>query len=198
MPRAPRRSTKLDVKPVVTNSFMKSTQALSNHEAWLMRELQQRLHAKVEGELRKRSIYLSFPLARALHVVSAEPGMSGAQLARRCSVAAQSMNGLLVALEKAGYVERKPDRENARVLRCYAMPAGVAVMQQTMSVAFAVFDSILNVLTARDRVALKRMLRALIEAIAVDGNERASVPSPYASKTADSRISRTSKRKRVG
>jgi DNA-binding MarR family transcriptional regulator len=151
--------------------YIKSTHQFREHEAYLVREVHHRLHIKVESELRKRSLYISFPLARVLHMVSMEPGLSGAQLARRFTVAAQSMNGVLVALEKDGYIERKADPENARVLKCYPRPAGVALMQKAIAAAFEVFDSMLNVLTARDRAQLKRSLRTLIETIDVDSAE---------------------------
>ncbi len=199
MPTATRRKRKPGAKPSAADVLsLESTLAFRDHQAYLIRELHHRLHVKVEAELRNRAIYLSFPLARVLHMVTVEPGLSGAQLARRCSMAAQSMNGLLVALEKEGYIERKPDQENARILECYAKPAGVALMRKSMAVAFEVFDSILKVLTARDQAELKRLLRAIINAMAVDGGEATTVVVyPYERKAAGNRITRTAKRKRA-
>ena len=49
--------------------------------------------------------------------LDAEPGMSNARLARASFVTAQTMQGVLSNLERAGIVERTPDPGNARVLR---------------------------------------------------------------------------------
>jgi DNA-binding MarR family transcriptional regulator len=153
----------------VAPGYIKSTQEFREHEVFLIREVHHRLHTKIESELRKRGdMSISFPLARVLHVVSIEPGLSNAQLARRVNVAAQSMNGVVVALETAGYIERIADPENARVRRCYALPAGVALMQKAVSSACATFDSVVSVLSARDRAELRRLLRLLIENVHVD------------------------------
>jgi DNA-binding MarR family transcriptional regulator len=153
----------------VAPAYIKSTQEFREHEVFLIREVHHRLHTKIESELRKRGdMNISFPLARVLHVVSIEPGLSNAQLARRVNVAAQSMNGVVVALEKAGYIERVADPENARVRRCYALPAGVALMQKAVSNACATFDAVVSVLSARDRAELRRLLRLLIESVHVD------------------------------
>ena len=197
MSTAPRRFTRLDTKaPKADAAFVEAASALRDHEVYLIRELHHRLHAKVEGALRKRRVYLSFPLAAVLHLVAVQPGMSGAQLARRCSVTAQSMNGLLVALEKEGYIERLPDRDNARVLRAYAKPAGVTLMRKTMSLAFDLFDSMLKVFSHRDRAEFKRLLRALIDAVAVDDSQnKLNVLYPCRRKTTDDDVG--SKRKRT-
>ena len=162
-PRAKARPTAVDP------GYVESTQQFRDHELFLIREVHHRMHTKVESELRKRGdIKISFPLARVLHAVSIEPGLSNAQLARRANVAAQSMNGLVVALEKAGYIERRPDPENARVLKCYALPAGVSLMQRAVSKASEAFDSAVSVLSSRDRAQLRRLLKLLIEKIDVD------------------------------
>lgn len=49
--------------------------------------------------------------------LEAEPGLSNARLARASFVTAQTMQGVLANLERAGVVERTPDPGNARILR---------------------------------------------------------------------------------
>jgi DNA-binding MarR family transcriptional regulator len=172
------RTTRSNARlPAVSPGYIKSTEEFREHEIFLIREVHHRLHTKIESELRKRhdkdknkdrGAGLSFPMARVLHVVSVEPGLSNAQLARRANVTAQSMNGLVLALEKAGYIERTADPENARVLKCYALPAGVALMQKSVSNVCDAFDSAVSALSARDRAELRRLLRLLIEKVHVD------------------------------
>jgi DNA-binding MarR family transcriptional regulator len=53
-----------------------------------------------------------------------EPGLSNAQLARRCSVTPQSMNDVVIGLEQERLIRRTPDDGNRRILRAYLTPAG--------------------------------------------------------------------------
>jgi len=172
MPPATKRSAKSSSRPPsVDPAYIKATEEFRDHEVVLFREVQHRLHVKVESEIRKRNgVKISFPLARVLHEISIDPGLSNAQLARRVNVTAQSMNGVVVALEREGYIERTVDPENARVLRCYALPAGVALMRKAVFSASAAFDSVLSVLSSRDRAQLRRLLKLLIEKIHVDAD----------------------------
>ena len=43
-----------------------------------------------------------------------EPGLSGAQVARRALVTAQTMNGILRGMESAALIVREPHPENRR------------------------------------------------------------------------------------
>lgn len=70
------------------------------HEGYLIKELQHLLRAQIEARIRAKGLWLSFPHSAVLMMLSEQPGLSGAQLARRCSVTAQTMNGLLMPLEK--------------------------------------------------------------------------------------------------
>jgi DNA-binding MarR family transcriptional regulator len=161
--------------PAVDPGYIKSTQEFREHEVFLIREAHHRLQTKIGNELRKRGVRgdlkITFPMARVLHEVSIEPGMSNAQLARRVNVTAQTMNDVVVALEKAGYIERVADPENARVLRCYALPAGVSLMEKSVSTASAAFDAAVGMLSARDRAELRRLLKLLIDKIGVGSVE---------------------------
>jgi len=96
----------------------------SDHEGYLIKELQQRLRTQIEARIRAKGLWMSFPHSVVLMSLQENPGLSGAQLARRNSVTAQTMNGLLMPLETKGLIERRPDPENARILKCYLKPLG--------------------------------------------------------------------------
>ena len=55
-----------------------------------------------------------------------DPWLSGAELARRCSVTAPTINGLLTGLELAGLIERLPDPEGGRCILACLTAAGQA------------------------------------------------------------------------
>jgi DNA-binding MarR family transcriptional regulator len=139
------------------------------HEGYLIKELQQLLRTQIEARNRAKGLWVSFPHSTVLMTLQAEPGLSGAQLARRNSVTAQTMNGLLLPLEAKGLIERSPDPENARVLRCYLKPKGVGILQQGMLEAGAVFDLMLGKLSDRERQEFRNILRRCIEALQARG-----------------------------
>jgi DNA-binding MarR family transcriptional regulator len=89
------------------------------HEGYLIKELYHLLRARIEARMRTAGIPLSFPHAQVLHELMHEPGLSSAQLARRCGVTPQTMIGLVAALEQQGIIERRVHPENARVMQCY-------------------------------------------------------------------------------
>ncbi len=135
------------------------------HEGYLIKELQQLLRTQIEARIRAKGLWTSFPHSAVLMALNVEPGLSGAQLARRNSVTAQTMNGLLMPLEAKGLIDRRPDPENARILRCYLKPKGVLVLQLGMHEAGAVFDQMLGRLSSRERVQFRRILRRCIGAL---------------------------------
>src|ERR1700736_3728440 len=59
---------------------------------------------------------LSVAQYAVLRRLDEEPGLSGAELARRCFVTAPTMNGLIASLVEAGYIERFPDPQGGRGL----------------------------------------------------------------------------------
>ena len=153
------------------------------HEGYLIKELQQILRTQIEARLRAKGLWLSFPHATVLMILREEPGLSGAQLARRNSVTAQTMNGLLQPLEANGLIERRADPENARVLKCYLKPKGVGMLQQGMHEAGAVFNLMLGTLTERERTDFRGILRRCIEAL--QARDGAVAPSDICAPSAD-------------
>jgi DNA-binding MarR family transcriptional regulator len=143
-----------------------------DHEGYLIKELQHRLRTQIEARIRAKGLWLSFPHSVVLMTLREEPGLSGAQLARRNSVTAQTMNGLLMPLESKGLIERRADPENARILQCYLKPKGVEVLEQGMHEAKGVFGLMLGKLSERERSEFRRILQRCIDAL--QGGERAA------------------------
>ena len=54
-----------------------------------------------------------------LRQLTNEPGLSGAELARRLLISPQGVQLALTALERRGLVERKQDPQHGRILRAY-------------------------------------------------------------------------------
>ena len=135
------------------------------HEGYLIKELQHLLRARIDARIRARGLWLSFPHSSVLIALHEEPGLSGAQLARRCAITAQSMNGLLVPLEAKGLISRESDPENARILKCYLKPKGERLLQQMMAEAGAVLEQMLGNFSSREREEFRFLLRRCIDAL---------------------------------
>jgi len=144
----------------------------SDHEGYLIKELQQRLRTQIEARIRAKGLWMSFPHSVVLMSLQENPGLSGAQLARRNSVTAQTMNGLLMPLETKGLIERRPDPENARILKCYLKPLGQRWLKQGAGEAAAVFEQMLGKLSERERTEFRQILRRCIDALQSPDNER--------------------------
>jgi DNA-binding MarR family transcriptional regulator len=95
---------------------------LGGRVGYELKRAQHALRLEMDGALKK--VGLTTPQYAALSVMEGEKGLSGASLARRCFVTPQTMNGILVNLEKAGLLERRPHPEHGRVLQAYLTGRG--------------------------------------------------------------------------
>jgi DNA-binding MarR family transcriptional regulator len=77
-----------------------------------------------------RTYDLSGPHVIALVTLHHEPGLSSAQLARRCLVTPQSMNEVVLELERRKLLTREPDPTNQRILRAQLTPAAGKVIEE--------------------------------------------------------------------
>jgi DNA-binding MarR family transcriptional regulator len=74
---------------------------------------QQALRTHMDEALQQ--IGLTTPQYAVLNFLQAEPGASNAELARRSFVKPQTMQGIVVALERSGFVARAPHAKHGRV-----------------------------------------------------------------------------------
>ncbi|NDW07547.1 MarR family winged helix-turn-helix transcriptional regulator [Jiella pacifica] len=74
---------------------------------------QQALRTHLDSALQQ--IGLTMPQYAVLNCLKIEPGASNAALARRSFVTPQTMQGIVVALERAGFILRAPHPNHGRV-----------------------------------------------------------------------------------
>lgn len=74
---------------------------------------QQALRTHMDAALQR--IGLTTPQYAVLNFLTIEPGASNAALARRSFVTPQTMQGIVVALERAGFILRAPHADHGRV-----------------------------------------------------------------------------------
>lgn len=77
--------------------------------------------------------------AGALRIVVRFPGMSQRELADRLHIQRATATVMLQKMEKAGYIDRRPDREDQRISRIYPTEAASALDRENQKVVNAYF-----------------------------------------------------------
>lgn len=98
-----------------------------------------------------------------LRQLTNQPGLSGAELARRLLITPQGVQLALTALEKRGLVERKQDPQHGRILQVFLTDEGRAVASAVVADAVAAHERVFGVLSDEEQEQLKSLLRRVIE-----------------------------------
>lgn len=98
-----------------------------------------------------------------LRQLANEPGLSGAEIARRLLISPQGVQLALKALEQRGLVERKPDPHHAKILRAYLTDEGIHVATAAVRDAIAAHDAVFDVLTPQEQETLRDLLARVVE-----------------------------------
>lgn len=132
---------------------------------FLLKSLQHTVRQRIDETLRKQGVELSFAQFAALFNLHSDSGVTGAQLARRAFVSAQTMNSALRALERDGYLERRPHPSGGRADSWSLTEAGIAELQRARQVGIVVFDRMLGEFNAKEIAAFEDYLRRCITAL---------------------------------
>ena len=92
------------------------------HVGYLLRQAHQAFRAAAQAEL--GPLGLTLPQYSVLTVADAEPGLSGAELARDSMLTPQTTNEIISLLVAAGLLERRPDASDKRLRRMFVTGAG--------------------------------------------------------------------------
>ncbi len=98
-----------------------------------------------------------------LRQLANEPGLSGAELARRLLITPQGVQLAMKALEQRGLVERKSDPQHARILKAYLTPEGRKVAAAVVSDAVAAHEAVFGVLSPEEQRTLRDLLARVVE-----------------------------------
>jgi DNA-binding MarR family transcriptional regulator len=124
----------------------------------LLKNMHQSTRQAIEESLRRQGIDLSFAHFVALYTLSSEPGIAGAELARRAFVTAQTMNTILRRLERDGAIERRPNPSNQRADSWSTTKAGQLRMERARVVAESVWSQMFASFKEQEVRQLQRLL----------------------------------------
>ena len=102
----------------------------------------------------------------ALSALLPREAISGAELARRCFVTPQTMNAIVVTLERSGWVERRAHAEHGRVIETRILPAGAELLRSAHRLVAAVEERMLRGLPASERTRMAAVLAGFAENLA--------------------------------
>lgn len=98
-----------------------------------------------------------------LRQLASEPGLSGAELARRLLITPQGVQLALTALESRGLVERKKDPQHARILQAFLTDSGREVAAAVVHDAVAAHEVVFGVLSVEEQKMLRELLAKVVE-----------------------------------
>ncbi|MGE0219798.1 MarR family winged helix-turn-helix transcriptional regulator [Mycolicibacterium sp.] len=133
---------------------------------YALKEASSALRAAMEIVL--RPLGMSVTRYACLELLAQRPGLSGSDLARGVFVTRQSMNVLLQALEREGYVTRPEAAPVGKVLPTQLTARGRRSLQRATSAVRAVEDRMLSGLSETEQAQVFRALQTMIQSLRDD------------------------------
>jgi DNA-binding MarR family transcriptional regulator len=125
---------------------------------YLLRQAHQAFRAAAQTEL--ATLGLTFPQYSVLSVADAEPGLSGAELARDSMLTAQTTNEIITLLVKSGLLVRRPDKRDRRLRRIEVTASGRELVARARPLVHEIEALMTSSLSATDEARLRRSLTA--------------------------------------
>jgi DNA-binding MarR family transcriptional regulator len=135
---------------------------------YLLKEASSALRAAMDEVL--RPLGMSVTRYACLELLAQRPGLSNSELARGAFVTRQSMNVLLQALEREGYVTRPAEAPVGKVLPTQLTPHGSRNLEKATVAVRSVELRMLAGLTGTEQSDAFRILRSMIHSLRDDND----------------------------
>ncbi|WP_092182716.1 MarR family transcriptional regulator [Devosia sp. YR412] len=140
--------------------------ALSSEGGWIgygLKIVQHRLRQRLEAELSEAGV--SAAQNAVLLAIRDNPRISNAALARAAFVTPQSMQGMLVTLERDGFIVRTPHPGHGRIIMTELTEKGLTAAHAGMIAAETVERQMLAGLTTEEAELLGELLQRCAKAL---------------------------------
>ncbi|RPE37370.1 DNA-binding MarR family transcriptional regulator [Streptomyces sp. Ag109_O5-1] len=134
---------------------------------YLLKEASSALRAAMEEVL--RPLGMSVTHYSCLELLAQRPGLSNSELARGAFVTRQTMNVLLQALEREGYVARPAEAPVGKALPTRLTPRGRRSLEKASAAVRSVEARMLAGLTETERSDAFRIMQSMIRSLRGDG-----------------------------
>ena len=141
---------------------------LDSSLGYLLKEASSALRAAMEEVL--RPLGMSVTHYSCLELLAQRPGLSNSELARGAFVTRQSMNVLLQALEREGYVTRPAEAAVGKVLPAQLTPRGRRSLAKATVAVRSVETRMLGGMTEAEQLTAFRTLQKMIRSLHENGD----------------------------
>ena len=128
-------------------------------------------HSRARAVLEAHGLYSGQP--PVLHLLHQEDGLTHTALAARLGVTPATVTKMLQRMEKAGWVQRRPDPADQRVSRAYLTDAGHAIREEMDAVLQRLDEEAFAGFTLEERVLFRRFLLQTCDNLAAAAGEAA-------------------------
>ncbi|MFT4124565.1 MAG: MarR family transcriptional regulator [Microbacteriaceae bacterium] len=143
---------------------------LETSVGYLLKQASSALRTAMEDALRPHGMTVTH--YSCLELLAQRPGLSNSGLARGAFVTRQSMNVLLQALERGGYVTRPAEAPVGKALPARLTPRGRRSLEKASAAVRLVEERMLHDLTDTERCQVAGLLRSMIRSLG-DGDHTA-------------------------
>ena len=132
---------------------------------YLLKQLGSAFRRHIDNELRHGELDLSMAHMAALFTLLEEPGLAGAQLARRIMISPQAMNGVLHRLEDELLIVRHPHPDNRRTDCWNLTAAGDNRLARARKIGDVVLSRMLKGFSTAEQQTLRSYIGRCIAAL---------------------------------
>ncbi len=134
---------------------------------YLLKEASSALRSAMEDVLRPLGMTVTH--YSCLELLSQRPGLSSSELARGAFVTRQSMNVLLQALERDGYVTRPDQAPSGKALPARLTPSGRRSLEKATAAVRSVEVRMLAGMTEAEQAGAFTILKSMVRSLQDDG-----------------------------
>jgi DNA-binding MarR family transcriptional regulator len=131
--------------------------------SFLLRQAHSAFRRAIDREL--APLGLTGPQYSALNVIARLPGLSGSELARASMLTQQTVNEILLTLERERWISRQPRIGNRRILEAHATAEGRRIIGQARRVVSRLERHMVAGLGAGEQKRLREWLVACAHAL---------------------------------
>jgi DNA-binding MarR family transcriptional regulator len=133
---------------------------LSDCLTFLLAKAYQKAHGKF------KSVLQGYGLTTVQHLVLEalwiEDGLTASEISKRLVLDNATLSGVLDRMTDAGWIIKRPDREDRRYIRIYLSPKSIDKKPVLIEVRDMVNNEIQTNFTAEERMLLKRLLKDIM------------------------------------
>ena len=138
---------------------MNNSITMTQHLAYLIKITEHEIRKRMDAELKE--ISLTVPQFTVLIRLEEFPGLSNADLARKSFVTPQTMNKIILTLERGGLIVRNNHLYHGKIQQAHLTEAGKIILKKAHKIVNNISESLFENLTDDEKVSLSSCLNKI-------------------------------------